>query len=135
MAYQSFKKLFQGERWLALEKKGAKFQRPLWASTSTKNPNYNDVMYIEPLIGKNTVNTIPDETIEAFGNHGKVICNTVENDLEKAKRDLENLKKVGIDLDFVTAQLVNEGIQKFIDPYDALLKSIEEKSKKQASKI
>jgi transaldolase len=129
MAYQSFKKIFEGERWHALEKKGAKVQRPLWASTSTKNPNYSDVMYIEPIIGRHTVNTMPDETIEAFKNHGKVICQTVEKDLEKAKRDLSTLKKMGIDLDFVTTQLVNEGIQKFIDPYEILLKSIEEKSR------
>lgn len=130
MAYQSFKKTFQGDRWQALEKKGAKFQRPLWASTSTKNPKYSDVMYVEPLIGKSTVNTMPDETIEAFENHGKAVCNAIENDLEKAKSTLKNLRETGIDLDFVTAQLVNEGIQKFIDPYDSLLKSIEEKSHK-----
>lgn len=129
MAYQSFKKNFQGNRWEKLLKKGARIQRPLWASTSTKNPEYNDVMYVEPLIGKDTVNTLPDETIKAFGDHGKVQCGTVEQDIEKAQQDLQNLKKVGIDLDFVTGQLVNEGIQKFIDPYDALMQSIEKKAK------
>ncbi|MCC5832087.1 MAG: transaldolase [Chlamydiales bacterium] len=128
MAYQSFKKIFQGSRWKALLEKGAMFQRPLWASTSTKNPNYSDVMYVEPLIGEHTVNTMPDETIAAFGEHGKVVAGAVEKDLEKAKSDLENLQKVEIDLDFVTSQLVNEGIQKFIDPYDALFKSIKEKA-------
>jgi transaldolase len=128
MAYQSFKKIFQGSRWKALQEKGAMFQRPLWASTSTKNPDYSDVMYVEPLIGQHTVNTMPDETIKSFGDHGKVVADTIEKDLEKARSELENLQKLEIDLDFVTSQLVNEGIQKFIDPYDALLKSIEEKA-------
>lgn len=128
MAYQSFKKIFQGSRWKALQEKGAMFQRPLWASTSTKNPEYSDVMYVEPLIGQHTVNTMPDETIKSFGDHGKVVADTIEKDLEKARSELENLQKLEIDLDFVTSQLVNEGIQKFIDPYDALLKSIEEKA-------
>lgn len=128
MAYQSFKKIFQGSRWNALQEKGAMYQRPLWASTSTKNPDYSDVMYVEPLIGQHTVNTMPDETIKSFGDHGKVAANTIEKDLEKARSELENLQKLEIDLDFVTSQLVNEGIQKFIDPYDALLKSIEEKA-------
>jgi len=128
MAYQSFKKIFQGDRWNRLLKKDAKVQRPLWASTSTKNPEYDDVMYVEPLIGKDTVNTLPDETIAAFADHGKVQCGTVEQNLDEAQKNLSDLKKVNIDLDFVTDQLVNEGIQKFIDPYDALLKSIEKKS-------
>lgn len=130
MAYHSFKKIFNQERWKVLEEKGAKVQRPLWASTSTKNPAYSDVMYVEPLIGKQTVNTMPDQTIEAFKDHGRVKCGTIEDGLELAKRQLERLKKFDIDLDFVTSQLVNEGIQKFIDPYDALLKSIEEKCQK-----
>lgn len=127
MAYQSFKNIFQGPRWKALEERGAKLQRPLWASTSTKNPNYNDVMYVEPIIGKHTVNTMPEETIKAFEDHGKVVCGTVEKDLDQAKAILNNLTKVGIDLDAVTDQLVKEGVKKFIDPFDALLKSLEEK--------
>lgn len=127
MAYQSFKSIFQGDRWNALEAHGAKVQRPLWASTSTKNPDYNDVMYVEPIIGKNTVNTMPENTIKAFEEHGQVVCGTVEKDLDQAKKHLSDLKKIGIDLDAVTSQLVKEGIQKFIDPYDALIKTIEEK--------
>lgn len=130
MAYKSFKTIFSGERWLALEKKGAKVQRPLWASTSTKNPDYNDVMYVEPLIGKNTVNTLPDETIEAIADHGQIVCDTVEQNLEEATNQLLSLKKIGIDLDFVTTQLMNEGVQKFIEPFDNLLKSIDEKAKR-----
>jgi len=127
MAYQSFKTIFQGKRWEELAKKGAKVQRPLWASTSTKNPNYLDVMYVEPLIGKDTVNTMPDETIEAFADHGKAAAQIIEQDIDKAKEDLNNLKKAGIDLEAVTDQLTKEGIQKFIEPYDALLKTIQEK--------
>ncbi|GAB4189145.1 MAG: hypothetical protein Tsb0015_09690 [Simkaniaceae bacterium] len=128
-AYQSFKKIFQGKRWEALAEKGARVQRPLWASTSTKNPKYSDVMYVEPLIGKQTVNTLPDQTIEAFADHGTVSCNAVEQDVEKAKKTFAQLKDAGIDLSHATLQLVNEGIQKFIDPYDSLMESIEKKSK------
>lgn len=127
MAYQSFLDIFQGERWEALAAKGARVQRPLWASTSTKNPNYSDVMYVDPLIGKDTVNTLPDQTIDAFADHGKVVCGTIEKDLDSIEDALEKLNSLDIDLNFVTAELVNEGIQKFIDPYDVLIKSIEEK--------
>ncbi len=128
LAYQSFLNLFQGERWKALEAKGARVQRPLWASTSTKNPDYSDVMYVEPLIGDHTVNTLPDQTIEAFADHGKVVKDSILQDVEQAKKEIQELKKCDIDLSFVTAQLVNEGIQKFIDPYDIMLKSIENKA-------
>jgi len=121
MAYQSFLKIFSGEKWEALAEKGAKVQRPLWASTSTKNPNYRDVMYVEPLIGKDTVNTMPDVTVEAFSDHGKAEADTILQDVEGAEQTLKQLESVGIDIDFVTRQLVNEGIQKFIDPYDKLL--------------
>lgn len=127
MAYQSFKKIFSGERWNRLERQGARVQRPLWASTSTKNPRYSDVLYVEPLIGPNTVNTMPEETIAAFRDHGKVTKNSVEKDLEGARRTLGDLAELGIDLGCVTWQLENEGIQKFIEPYDELLKSLEAK--------
>lgn len=129
IAYQSFKTIFHGDRWEALKARGAKVQRPLWASTSTKNPMYNDVMYVEPIIGKYTVNTLPEETISAFEDHGEVDCDTVEKDIPEAKESLRDLSKVGIDLDAVTSQLVVEGIQKFIEAYDALIKSISEKTK------
>ncbi len=127
IAYQSFKKIFSGERWEKLAEKGAKVQRPLWASTSTKNPEYSDVKYVEPLIGPNTVNTMPEETIEAFADHGILTENSVEKDLEDAKQVLSDLEKVGIDLDRVTWQLVNEGIQKFIDPFAALMQNLSQK--------
>ncbi|OGB63870.1 MAG: transaldolase [Caldithrix sp. RBG_13_44_9] len=133
MAYQSFKKIFSTPRWKKLEKKGAKVQRPLWASTSTKTPGYNDVMYVEPLIGENTVNTMPEETITAFADHGQLQSRSVEKNLAEARNDLRLLKKLGIQLDFVTQQLENEGIQKFIDPFIELMKSINAKQKEFSS--
>lgn len=124
LAYQSFKKIFSGERWNNLVDKGASVQRPLWASTSTKDPLYSDVKYVEPLVGPDTVNTMPEVTISAFGNHGQIIENSIEKDVDKANKTFEDLEKVGIDIDFVTDQLVNEGIQKFIDPFNNLMKTL-----------
>ena len=99
-------------------------QRPLWASTSTKNPLYHDTRYVEPLIGPHTVNTLPVETIVAFTDHGKVVANTIEEDVEEAHRILRDLEGVGIDFHCVTWQLQNEGVQKFIEPYDALMQAL-----------
>ena len=127
IAYQSFKKIFNGERWEKLSALGAKVQRPLWASTSTKDPLYSDVKYVETLIGQDTVNTLPDETITAFADHGKPEANTIEKDLSEAFKTIDDLKKLGVDIDFVTHQLINEAIQKFIEPYDNLMKSIAKK--------
>jgi transaldolase/glucose-6-phosphate isomerase len=121
LAYQSFKKIFRGPRWEALQAKGARVQRPLWASTSTKDPLYGDVRYVEPLIGRDTVNTMPAETIAAFADHGRVEPDTVEQGVDEARQVMLDLAKVGIDLDRVVWQLQNEGAQKFIDPYDELL--------------
>lgn len=130
LAYQSFKRIFRGDLWRALEDKGARLQRPLWASTSTKDPLYDDVRYIEPLIGPHTVNTMPDETIDAFADHGAIRENSVEADLEEARQTLRDLEKVGVDLNCVTWQLQNEGAQKFIDPYDAIMKTLAVKRQK-----
>lgn len=130
IAYQSFKKIFSGPQWDKLQKAGARVQRPLWASTSTKNPNYNDVMYVEPFIGPSTVNTMPEQTIAAFADHGKIVPNSVENDLDSAGKNFNQLAELGIDIGYVTQRLEDEGIQKFIEPYDALLKNLEEKSRK-----
>lgn len=127
LAYQSFKRMFRGPRWQALEAKGARVQRPLWASTSTKNPDYPDVYYVEPLIGPNTVNTLPDETIEAFADHGVIVENSVEAGVAQAEQVLRDLGSVGVDLDAVTQQLLDEGVQKFIDPFEALLQSLADK--------
>ncbi|HEY4644340.1 MAG TPA: bifunctional transaldolase/phosoglucose isomerase [Bacteroidota bacterium] len=124
LAYQSFKRTFSGDRWQTLVEKGARVQRPLWASTSTKNPLYKDIRYVEPLIGANTVNTMPEETIAAFADHGVLVPNTVEEDLDEAGQVFRDLEQVGIDIDFVTRQLMNEGVQKFIDPYDELMKTL-----------
>ena len=124
IAYQSFKKIFSGERWQRLADKGARVQKPLWASTSTKDPLYADVRYVEALIGQHTVNTLPDDTIDAFADHGKIYDNSIEEGIEDAKKAFEDLRKVGIDIDFVTRQLVNEGIEKFIKPYDNLMKTL-----------
>ena len=127
IAYQSFKNIFSGERWQKLSNNGAHFQKPLWASTSTKDPLYSDVRYVETLIGPHTVNTLPDETIDAFADHGKLIENSIEHSIDEARQTFENLRKLGIDINFVTRQLVNEGIQKFISPYDNLMKTLADK--------
>jgi transaldolase len=125
LAYQSFKRLFSGARWQALEHQGARVQRPLWASTSTKNPHYSDVYYIEPLIGPDTVTTMPDETIAAFADHGVIVANAIAADVAGARQVLRDLERVGIDLDAVTQQLQHEGVQKFIEPFDQLLQALE----------
>ncbi|MEJ2052827.1 MAG: bifunctional transaldolase/phosoglucose isomerase [Calditrichaceae bacterium] len=127
IAYRSFKKIFSGEKWQRLANKGARVQKPLWASTSTKDILYSDVRYIETLIGPDTVNTLPDASIEAFADHGKIIENSIEDEVDKAEKVFKDLKKTGIDIDFVTQQLVNEGIEKFITPYDNLMKNLSEK--------
>lgn len=127
IAYQRFKQIFAPDRWESLSRAGARKQRVLWASTSTKNPAYKDVMYVEPLIGSDTVNTLPEATITAFTDHGVVEANSVEQGIEEAHETLDALSRVGIDLDCVTTQLVNEGIEKFIEPYDRSVQSIEEK--------
>ena len=101
-------------------------QRVLYGSTGTKNPDYSDVLYVENLIGPNTVNTMPPETIEAFLDHGKVEL-TLERDLDQARAQLARLEKLGIDLKEVTRQLLDEGVEKFIKPFDAVMKTIAEK--------
>jgi transaldolase/glucose-6-phosphate isomerase len=124
LAYQRFKDIFSGEEWEQLQQKGAKVQRPLWASTSTKDPLYSDVRYVEALIAPNTVNTLPDRTISAFADHGILQENTIEENIGQAKKVFDDLDKLDIDIDFITQQLENEGIQKFIDPYDELMSTL-----------
>ncbi len=130
LAYQSFKNIFSGNKWTSLAEKGAHVQRPLWASTSTKDPLYKDVKYVEPLIGRDTVNTLPDETITAFSDHGVIAEDSILKDVEEARSVFNNLKMLGIDIDFITKQLTNEGIQKFNEAYDKLMKDLNEKRKK-----
>ena len=127
VVYQRFKEIFYGDRFADLRDHGALVQRPLWASTSTKNPDYSDVLYVEELIGPDTVNTIPPHTLDAFRDHGTVRGNTVEEDVERAEQILTELADLGIDLDAVTETLQEEGIEKFAQPFDDLLATIEEK--------
>lgn len=127
MAYQRFKEIFHSPRWSHLEDRGARIQKVLYGSTGTKNPEYSDVMYIESLIGPDTVNTIPRETLEAFMEHGKAAL-TLEENLDEARSQLGQLAELGIDLEEIGQELLDEGIQKFVEPYDSLLKGIREKS-------
>jgi transaldolase len=120
LAYQSYKRLFSGPRWEELAAKGARKQRLLWASTSVKNPRYRDVMYVEELIGPDTIDTVPVETLAAFRDHGKARP-SLEADLEGAQGILEDLEAVGISLREVTDDLVIEGIKKFQEPFDKML--------------
>jgi transaldolase len=133
LAYQSFKKIFSSNRWKKLEAKSAHVQRPLWASTSTKNPQYSDVCYVEPLIGPHTVNTMPEETIAAFADHGRVKQNTVEENVIEAAQSMTELERLGIDFRCVACQLENEGVQKFIDPFAELMRTIAEKRERLAA--
>jgi transaldolase len=129
LAYERYQELFSGERWEFLAGHGASPQRCLWASTSTKNPDYRDVMYVEELIGELTVNTMPQETIEAFQDHGKVVPDTVERDLDKAHELFETLAEAGVDYDDVTDTLEREGVEKFADSFEELLDGIRASSK------
>jgi transaldolase len=128
LVYQDFKKIFSTPRFETLKHSGARVQRPLWASTSTKNPAYRDVLYAEELIGPDTVDTMPLETIENFKDHGRVAL-TIENNIPQAKAELEMLETVGIHYDAVTQQLLDEGVQKFADSFHQLFQGIEEKKK------
>ncbi|NEO25425.1 MAG: transaldolase [Kamptonema sp. SIO4C4] len=134
IAYQKYKEIYGSDRWQKLQEKGANIQRLLWASTSTKNPDYSDVMYVDELVGANTVNTLPPATIEACTDH----ChpgNRIESDLETAYRAIETLgdKDINIDLDQVMEELLDEGIEKFVKPFDALMSSLEDKAKQLAT--
>jgi transaldolase len=126
LAYQRYKELFSGERWAALHAKGARSQRCLWASTSTKNPAYRDVIYVEELIGPETVNTMPEETIHAFQDHGEVAL-TLERDLDEARRVFERVAEAGVDYDDVVAVLEREGVEKFADSFRELLEGVRSK--------
>lgn len=125
-AYEIYKRVFSSERWKKLEAKGAQPQRLLWASTSSKNPAIADTFYVEELIGPNTVDTIPMETLEAFRDHGKP-ADKLETNLDKATQTLQSLDNAGISLDKITQKLEDEGIEKFIQPYQKLLKAISDK--------
>ena len=127
LAYDRYKEIFAGARWDALAAAGATTQRCLWASTSTKNPDYRDVMYVEELIGPKTVNTMPEETIRAFQDHGTVAL-TLERDLDVAREVFRRVAEAGVDYDDVTDTLEREGVEKFSDSFAELLDGIRSKS-------
>lgn len=126
MQYQRFKEIFSSERFAKLKALGARVQRPLWASTGTKNPNYSDVLYVENLIGPDTVNTLPPATFTAFRDHGKVAL-TIEENLDEARAEIEKLGEAGVDLEQVCLQLQNDGVKAFADSFESLMQSITSK--------
>lgn len=127
MAYQRYKEIFTSERWRHLAERGAHVQRVLYGSTGTKNPAYSDVLYVDSLIGVDTINTMPLETLEAFQDHGQVSL-TLEDGLDEARAQLDQLAGLGIDLEAIGRELLKKGIQKFIEPYDSVLDTIQERS-------
>jgi transaldolase len=126
LAYASFKRLFSGPEWVALAARGAEVQRPLWASTSTKNPRYRDVRYVEELIGPDTVNTVPPATLEALKDHARV-TRTVDSaeGVERARSVMRELAAIGVDMDAVTLQLQVEGVRSFAESYNQLITTLE----------
>ena len=126
IAYQRFRETFHGQPFARQRRRGARVQRVLWGSTSTKNPDYRDVLYVEELIGPETVNTIPPETAEAFRDHGRARA-SLEEGLEEAEEQLQALAALGIDLGLVTRELQDEGVRKFADSFDELLATLERK--------
>lgn len=128
IAYAHYKAVFEGQPFEALRSAGARAQRPLWASTSTKNPNYPDTMYVDPLIGVNTVNTVPPQTLDAIRDHA-VTAQTIERDMDHAWEAMNRLKTAGIDLTAVTEQLLVEGVKSFADSFEKLLADVEAKRK------
>ncbi len=127
LAYQLFLDRFSGDRWDALARRGGRVQRPLWASTSTKNDAYPDTLYVDELIGPNTVNTLPDETLEAFADHG-TLARRVDADVDDARRVWDALAEVGVDMDEVAEQLEREGVSSFQKAFDELITTLETKA-------
>jgi transaldolase len=127
LAYALFQQQIATPRWKALAAKGGSVQRPLWASTSTKNPAYRDVMYVEQLIGPDTVNTMPPATIEAFRDHGKT-ARTVDQDLDKARADIAAIEKAGITMKEVTDKLLADGLASFQKSFETLSAGLEKKT-------
>lgn len=137
LAYRTFQQAFSSERWARLAAAGARVQRPLWASTGTKNPAYRDTRYVETLIGRDTVSTMPKTTLQAFADHGRVEPDAVEADVKEAELVMQQLEEVGISFNCVTWQLEHEGVQSFVDAYDDALKLLDSKRQKisQASRV
>ena len=129
LAYAAFEEDFGTERWQKLADAGAAVQRPLWASTSTKNPDYPDTLYVDTLIGKHTVNTLPPDTFDAFNDHG-TLAETVNQGVDESRAQMAQLADLGIDIDDVTQKLEDEGVEKFEKPFASLMQSIQAKREK-----
>lgn len=127
LAYELFTQVFSGDRWQRLAAAGAHVQRPLWASTSTKNPSYPDTLYVDNLIGPNTVNTLPDATLAAFADHGHV-ARTIDDNLQVAHQQWNSIQQLGIDVDDVALQLEREGVASFVKSFDDLLGALRDKA-------
>jgi transaldolase len=127
LAYRLFRERFSGPRWEALAARGARLQRPLWASTSTKNPAYSDLLYVEPLMGPDTVNTMPEETIAALLDHGRV-ATRIEEGADEARTTLDRLDQAGVDLAAVAAKLERDGVASFAASFDGLMQALTEKA-------
>ena len=134
LAYAAFKEIFHGERFAELRKLNARVQRPLWASTGTKNPKYSDVYYVDTLIGPETVNTVPPQTLKAFLDHGQVAA-TLETGLDDAKQVFERLRRLGICFKEITDELTQEGVKSFADSFRSLLAAVEEQKKKSPTTV
>lgn len=132
LAYQAYEEVFSSDRWLALEKAGANKQRPLWASTGVKDPAYKDTLYVDDLVAPNTVNTMPEATLEATADHGRITGDTVRGTYEQAKAELDALAELGISYDEVVQLLEDEGVDKFEQSWNDLLKSTEAELKRLA---
>ena len=127
LAYEAFQTTFSGSRWEALVRHGAKVQRPLWASTSTKNPNYPDTLYVDQLIGPDSVNTLPDSTVDAFADHGTV-SRTIDTNTDQAHADWQSLQMIGIDMEDVAQKLEREGVASFQKSFTELIDALTEKA-------
>lgn len=123
LAYQRYQRIFSGPRWQTLAAKGAQTQRVLWASTSTKNPKYRDVVYVEELIGPDTVNTMPPATVDAFRDHGR-LRNSLTEDIPGAEKTMQDLAHAGISIKEVTDKLTDDGVKLFADAFDKLLAAV-----------
>jgi transaldolase/glucose-6-phosphate isomerase len=133
LTYQKYKEIFSGSRWQALASRGATTQRVLWASTGTKNPAYSDILYVEELIGADTVDTIPPATYDAFRDHGKPRA-SLEEDIEGARKTMLDLPRAGISMKAVTDQLTEDGVKLFADAFDKLLAAVDKQAKASAAR-
>jgi transaldolase len=127
IAYEHFERVFGGDAFRELNVRGAQTQRPLWASTGTKNPDYPDTLYVSSLVGPQTVNTMPMETLDAFRDHGEVRCRAINEDVDRAHAFMAELKDAGIDMKDVTDELIREGVEKFCDSLHGVVETIEKK--------